>query len=90
MALSELAKLLHYNTIRAQVACKNANDHHKAWQMLEIFLYGTADELLVPFVRQCLTNNMIPSVEKFYALHERHGIYLRFLLDTIPGWNKEE
>ena len=32
-----------------------------------IFLYGTADELLVPFVRQCLTNNMIPSVEKFYV-----------------------
>ena len=38
VALSELGKMLGFNSIKAQSACKSANDHHKAWQMLTIFL----------------------------------------------------
>ncbi|XP_046346471.2 uncharacterized protein LOC124127059 [Haliotis rufescens] len=36
--LKDLGIMLGFRTIRAQDACRHATDHHKAWQMLEIFL----------------------------------------------------
>ena len=55
VVLCELAKMLGFNSIKAQVACRNATNHHKSWQMLTVLFYGTTDELLVPYVRQCIT-----------------------------------
>ena len=66
VALVDIAKILGFNSLKAQLACQKANDHHKAMQILEIFLYGTADELLVPFVRQCIAEGNVPCVEKYY------------------------
>ena len=66
IALSDLALLMGYKSLKAQVACKNASDHHKSWQILKIFLYGTADELIRPYIKHCLDDNEIPSLTKFY------------------------
>lgn len=45
VVLIDLAKLMGYRTLRALSACQNASDHHKAWQLLEIFMFGTEGEL---------------------------------------------
>ena len=55
-----------YKSIKAQVACQNATDHHKSWQIFHIFLYATADELVLPYVRKCLAENQTPSLTKLY------------------------
>ena len=47
VALSDLAQLMGYKSIKAQVACHNATDHHKSWQILHTFLYATANELVL-------------------------------------------
>ena len=44
----------------------NANNHHKSWQILSILFYGTTDELLVPYIRQCLQQNIKPSVSGYH------------------------
>ena len=66
VALSDLAQLMGYKSIKAQVACQNATDHHKSWQILHILLYATADELVLPYVRKCLSEKQTPSLTKFY------------------------
>ncbi|XP_069103763.1 uncharacterized protein [Argopecten irradians] len=47
----DLAKMLGFNSPKAQLAAKSASDHHKSFQMVEIALFGMADELLVPYFR---------------------------------------
>ena len=47
----QIAKMLDFKSTKTQVACRYANDHHKAWQILCILCYGTCDELLVPYVK---------------------------------------
>jgi hypothetical protein len=37
----ELAKMLGYRSTKALYACQEANDHHKAFQFVEILLFGT-------------------------------------------------
>ena len=54
VVLSEVPKSLGCKSIKAQVSCKNTNDHHKSWQIPTVLLYGTCDTLLVPYVRKCL------------------------------------
>ena len=66
VALSDLANLMGYKSIKAQVHCQNASDHHKSWQILQIFLYATADELILPYIRKCLSENLKPSLNNFY------------------------
>lgn len=36
-----LAKMLGYRTAKVLHACHEANDHHKAFQFVEILLFGT-------------------------------------------------
>jgi hypothetical protein len=49
--LSDMAKLMGFRTDRTLAYCQKASNHHKAWQMVLILLFGTADELLLPYVR---------------------------------------
>ncbi|XP_062590246.1 uncharacterized protein LOC134251841 [Saccostrea cucullata] len=64
--LMELAKMLGFKSPKALAACQAAHDHHKSWQILEIFLFAMSGELLVPYVRQALEKET-PSVEEFLA-----------------------
>lgn len=47
----DLAKMLGFRTIKALTCCEAATNHHKSWQILQIFLKGTSRELLLPYVR---------------------------------------
>ncbi|XP_062590244.1 uncharacterized protein LOC134251839 [Saccostrea cucullata] len=67
VCLMELAKMLGFKSPKALAACQAAHDHHKSWQILEIFLFAMSGELLVPYVRQALEKKETPSVEGFLA-----------------------
>lgn len=43
----------------------NISDHHTSWQILEIFLYAMSAELILPYARQVLAENLEPSVRGF-------------------------
>lgn len=43
----------------------NISDHHTSWQILEIFLYAMSAELILPYARQVLADNLEPSVRGF-------------------------
>ena len=84
VALSDLALLMGYKSIKAQVACKSASDHHKSWQLLQIFLYGTADELITPYILYCKDNNSKPSLSNYYEwlAQVKNSNYL-FMQDVV-------
>lgn len=46
-------------------ACFNISDHHKSWLILEIFLYAMSAELILPYARQVLADNLEPSVRRY-------------------------
>ncbi|XP_069134290.1 uncharacterized protein [Argopecten irradians] len=80
----DLAKMLGFRTPKALNACKQANDHHKAWQMIEILLYGLGDELLLPYVRTCLDSGTEPSADGFFSWsQDAVNPNYRFLLECI-------
>ncbi|XP_062613499.1 uncharacterized protein LOC134275243 [Saccostrea cucullata] len=62
----DLAKMLGYRTAKALSACHDASDHHKAFQFVEILLYGTGDELLIPYVRDCISSGDSPSALGYF------------------------
>ena len=41
-------------------------DHHKSWQIFQIFLQSTAKELLIPYVQECSSQCVPPSVPGYY------------------------
>jgi len=43
---TDLANLLGFRSPKALNACMLATDHHKAWQMMEIYLYGIGKKQL--------------------------------------------
>ncbi|CAC5407837.1 unnamed protein product [Mytilus coruscus] len=59
--------MLGFRTIRAQTCCQMATDHHKAMQMLEITLFGFANELIQEYCVYSKQNKIVPSVEGYFA-----------------------
>ena len=53
--------MLAYHSIKAQLACKSANDHH-----VNIF-EASMDELIVPYIRSCISDNKLPSPNGYYT-----------------------
>ena len=66
-----LAGVLNYKSDKALKCCKNAYNHHKSWQILVIAFFGTCDELIVPYVREAMENNAVPSLAGFYQFMSR-------------------
>jgi hypothetical protein len=64
--LVDMAKMLGFRSARALVYCKAASNHHKAWQMIQI-LYGTTDEMLVPYVQSCIGAKSKPTTQGYYT-----------------------
>ncbi|CAG2208867.1 unnamed protein product [Mytilus edulis] len=65
--LKELGNMLGFRTIRAQTCCQMATDHHKAMQMIEIALFGFADELIFKYCEFCKLNKVSPSVQEYFG-----------------------
>ena len=64
----DLAKLLENRSVKALASCESACNHHKSWQIFEIFFQGTSREIITYYVRKCLSTNTNPTLEGLYAL----------------------
>ncbi|XP_062603684.1 uncharacterized protein LOC134265484 [Saccostrea cucullata] len=65
IALVDLAKLLGFQSPKAQASCKSANDHHKSWQILTIFMEAMSSELLTTYIKDTRESSP-PSYLGFY------------------------
>lgn len=65
--LSELAKCMGFRSDLAQKCAKTCTDYHKAWELLTIFQHGTTDELILPYVQECLKQNQTPTPEGYIS-----------------------
>lgn len=41
-------------------------DHHKSWQALKIYLHAVSEELVTPYVQQCESTHIHPSLRRYY------------------------
>ena len=57
--MSEVAWCMGFRSENAQKYAKKGGDHHKTWELLRTTYLGTIDELLVPYVRDCMTESLV-------------------------------
>ena len=82
--LIELAKLLGFRSIKALVSCEAATNHHKSWQIIQIFFKATARELLVPYVKECIRNGDDPELKGLYTwLNNCKSKNMKFLFTCV-------
>ncbi|VDI12845.1 Hypothetical predicted protein [Mytilus galloprovincialis] len=65
-AFIDLARMLGFNSIRALQCCQNCSDHHKSWQMVQIFLHAMGQELLLPYVQKVILEGGSPFPAGYY------------------------
>ncbi|XP_071138418.1 uncharacterized protein [Mytilus edulis] len=63
VGLLDLAKMLGFVSIKALQACQ---DHHKSWQILQIFMFATAQELLTVFCKEQVKQKSPVSAVGYY------------------------
>ena len=63
--MKQAAHVLGFQTDRAQQYAKSGSDHHKTWEMLQVVYNGGIDELLVPYVRECISEGRDPTPEGY-------------------------
>ncbi|XP_060557718.1 uncharacterized protein LOC132718104 isoform X2 [Ruditapes philippinarum] len=87
ISLQDLAQMLGFRTPRALVCCQNCTDHHKAWMMLKIFLFGTIDELLYTYVSFIRIEKQTPTVDGLYAYKaQSEDKNYRFMCDVLLNY----
>ena len=59
-------KIVGFTSPRALDHARRCSDHHKSWKILEILYLAISDELLVPYVRCCLTVGETPTVNGYW------------------------
>ncbi|XP_076087738.1 uncharacterized protein LOC143058159 [Mytilus galloprovincialis] len=91
----DLAKMLGFKSIKALQACQvlqecvllfsfSFSDHHKTWQILQIFMFAMAQELLHPYCRQQVLSCRTPTVEGFYLwLAKVSNPNFKFMSDVV-------
>lgn len=86
VCLEELGKMLGFKSIKAQLACQKAFDHHKSWQIMEMFMFTTCDELILPYVRKCIELGTTPDLNDFYqylsAVKDPNYLFLKDIIFT--------
>ena len=84
VVIEDLADLLGFRTIRAKESCKNCSDHHKSFQIVQILLFGTMDEIIVPYARKCISNSQQPTLPGFIQfIQSSNDPNYRFLTSVI-------
>ena len=56
--MKAVCKELGFKPENALNYIKKGFDHHKLWEVLEICYIALSDELLMPYVRHCLSENI--------------------------------
>ena len=64
--MSSLGNVLGFKSTKAQAYLQKGADHHKLWHLLEIAYVSLSMELMVPYVRHCLSKNAVPSVDGYW------------------------
>jgi len=59
---SSLGTVLGFKSPKAQAYLHKGADHHKLWHFLEILYVSLAMELMVPYVRYCVSRECSPTV----------------------------
>ncbi|XP_062594161.1 uncharacterized protein LOC134255654 [Saccostrea cucullata] len=82
--LVDLAVILGFHSPKALASCMTATDHHKSWQIFQIFLHAMAEELLLLYAREELKRNERPTGEGFYkwTKHVKNPNY-KFMVDAV-------
>lgn len=63
--MKDVAYVMGFRSPNAQQYARSGGDHHKSWELMTIMLHGTLDELLVPYVRQCMSKKVKPSAADY-------------------------
>ena len=67
--MKDLAFCMGFHSDNAPKYAKSASDHHKAWEILQIVYLRRIDELLLPYVRECLTCDNTATAEGYSFNH---------------------
>lgn len=65
--IQELVQRMGWRSEAALACAKKCTDNHKTWQVILTFHIGSLLELVVPYVRKCLKENVKPDVQNFYS-----------------------
>eukprot|EP00794_Sanderia_malayensis_P003723 gene3723-4244_t len=61
----EVVRSLGFTTTKALYYSKRCSDHHKTWEIMQLMYIAIADELLVPFVHNCMKLDLEISVDRY-------------------------
>ncbi|XP_021356987.1 uncharacterized protein LOC110452664 [Mizuhopecten yessoensis] len=82
--LKDIAKMLGYRSPKAQLAAHAASDHHKSFQMVEIALFGMADELLLPYFRERMAAGVgVSAVDFMVWMRDVASPNFLFMVDIV-------
>lgn len=62
---SILRATLAFKSPKAQAYIQKDSDHHKLWHFLEIMSFSLAMELMEPYMRGCLAEDICPTVNNY-------------------------
>ena len=61
----EVARLLGFKSEKAMMFARSCGDHHQAWEIFNIVFRANMSELLIPYIRECISKQQEPSVAKY-------------------------
>ncbi|KAJ8030711.1 hypothetical protein HOLleu_27195 [Holothuria leucospilota] len=65
IVLKDLALSMGFRSEIAQKYALKGSDHHKSWELLNIFYHGTMSELLLPYIRKCMKSVTEPTSQGY-------------------------
>jgi 7-cyano-7-deazaguanine synthase in queuosine biosynthesis len=84
--LKHLGRILNFESEKAQTSLLNVSNHHKSWDAFLVLFLGTADELLIPYVRDSIIHHKVPNVDDYMkwasALHDDTYSFVREIMFT--------
>ena len=67
--IRKIAIKLGFRTPKAQNVVKSGIDHHRSQQILAALLNALSRELIIPYVRYCITHNVTPTLRLLTCYH---------------------
>ena len=88
ICLKQLAQKMGWVSEMALKSAKNCYDNHKTWQMFQIFYYGTLMELVLPYVRKCITESLKPDADGFliYAADRKSDPNFTYMFEMVTRY----
>lgn len=87
VCMKEVTKILGFTSENALKYAKAATDHHKTWDILQAVYIAVTDELLLPYVRHALQNNLSPDVAGYWEFSQcvknKNYIFMQHAIFTI-------